>query len=395
MPASPTINTFAGVAPPWSLTQLDANFTNIKTLLANLNNYANYYLDTGTANTYVITLTAGQTASLAAGLPFQVKIVNANTGACTLNANATGATNIKLTSGGDPGAGAMPAGGIALLQFDGTNYQLLNPSASSTFTAVSVRQTILSGPVDSAGLPNFGGSTGATTVTMAGTLIGTAANGFGSSGSVDSVGSGTNLSWTGLATNGTMYLYATISGGVLTTASTVVAPVYAWGGTPSVTTGTLTFNIQTMTGYLGNGVTAPQTNWVLVGEVTVAGAVVTAITWYGLMGRYVSAYTATLPGAGNQTTANHNLGITIGLDAQFQIECTSADSNYATGDMVTFLIGVGASVSASIGPTLTRTAIGITPGNNASFQLTNKTTGAQFNPTAANWKYRFVVWRKW
>src|SRR5208283_4896979 len=144
------------------------------------------------------------------------------------------------------------------------------------------RQTVLSGPVDSNGNSAFGGSAGSTTVTMSGTLVATAANGFTTSYQQDVTGTGASLSWTGLSSNGTMYLYVTISGGTLTTASTTLQPIYEWGGTPSTTNGQLTFNIQQMVGYLGNGSTAPQTAWVAVGEVQVSGSVVSQITWYAL-----------------------------------------------------------------------------------------------------------------
>lgn len=167
----------------------------------------------------------------------------------------------------------------------------------------STPQTILSGPIDANGFAAFGGATGATTVTATGTLIATAAAG----NNVNYTGSITNPSWTGLSTNGTMFLYLDItSAGVVTTGSTTLAPTYQWGGTYSTTSGQNTFNIQEMTMKVGNGAAATQVFRVFTGEVTVAGGVVTAIVWYALRGRYYSGRFAVA--VSNTYTQSHNLG---------------------------------------------------------------------------------------
>lgn len=156
---------------------------------------------------------------------------------------------------------------------------------------VPTRQTVLSGPVDTNGYSAFGGSTGSTTVTATGTIIPTAANGFNSAGAVNRIGSITSPSWTTLSTNGTMYLYMDIAAnGSCTTGSTTLEPKYRWGGADVTTSGQFTFNIQEMVGKVGNGTVAVQTYRTFVGEVTVAGGVVTAIKWYALQGRYDSGF---------------------------------------------------------------------------------------------------------
>jgi hypothetical protein len=200
---------------------------------------------------------------------------------------------------------------------------------------VQVRQTVLSGPVDTNGLPNFGGSAGSTTVTATGTLVATAANGVAATGSVDRVGSITNPSWTGLSTNGTMYLGLTIAAnGTCTPFATTLAPIYQWGGTPANTSGQRTFNIQQMTMYAGSGAAAPQSYDVFVGEVTVAAGVVSAIVWYALMGRYSVPLTA-VPAAATNISWNHNIGV-VPKDFQMRIRCVTAANNNAVGDEFSF-----------------------------------------------------------
>lgn len=273
---------------------------------------------------------------------------------------------------------------LEIKKYDGTAV------VSTTSTAVPVRQTVLSGPVDSSGLPNFGGSTGSTTVTASGTLKATAAAG----GDANYTGSITNPSWTGLSTDGTMYLYLDItSGGVVTTGSTTLAPTYQWGGTYSTTSGQNTFNIQEMTMKAGDGAAAAQVYRVFVGEVTVASNVTTAIVWYALMGRYDSGYTNTIPAAGTLTTKNHNIGI-VPTDVELLWQCLSADLNYAVGDVVRMTTYAAAGVDYASG-VMTALTIGWTTGSSASGVLSNKTTGSPSTITAANWAYRFVANRGW
>ena len=271
--------------------------------------------------TWSLALTAA--ATLADGFWFEVR--NTGSGTITIDPNSTeqidGATTITLA-----------AGESCKVVCDGSAFFSVGKSASSSSSSVfvPVRQTVLSGPVDSNGLPAFGGSTGGTTVTMSGTLVATAANGFGSSGAVDVVGSGTNLSWTGLSTNGTMYLYCDIAAGALTTGSGTLAPAYQFGGTYSTTSGQFTFNIQEMTGKVGNGSSATQTNRVYMGEVTVAGGVVTAIVWYALQRRYMSAETS-IPAANTVQAFSHNLGITTGIWSRVKLINKTTEANYAVG----------------------------------------------------------------
>jgi hypothetical protein len=260
-----------------------------------------------------------------------------------------------------------------------------------------VRQTVLSGPVTTAGLSNFGGSTGSTTVTTSGTLIATAAY-----GAVNRTGSATNPAWTGLSTNGTMYLYTDIAAdGTWTTGSTTVAPVYQWGGTPATTSGLFTFNIQEMAGYVGNGSTAPQTYRVFVGEVTVSGSVTTVITWYSLMGRYRSALTALRSSAGADSFS-HNLG-TIPRHKRIVLVNSTAELGYAVGDEIDAPIhyaGSGTYLTTNPICGALTAVVGVPTtmaGGGLGFYFPNKSTGATVGgpTTAASWRYKIEIDRGW
>lgn len=84
------------------------------------------YLTAAGTDTY----TAGQTPALAAyrtGQTFVFNFTNANTGAATINVDALGAKAIKKYGTTALAAGDIIAGGVYVLVYDGTNFQLLAP----------------------------------------------------------------------------------------------------------------------------------------------------------------------------------------------------------------------------------------------------------------------------
>jgi|GEM_PF-2380594 len=89
-----------------------------------------YAADTGAANAYVVTLPTAP-AAYVAGQMFAFKALNTNTTTSTLNVNGLGAKTIKGPSGSNLGAGDILAGQIVEVQYDGTNLQMLSPSANS------------------------------------------------------------------------------------------------------------------------------------------------------------------------------------------------------------------------------------------------------------------------
>ncbi len=276
-------------------------------------------LDTATGNVVDVTGTTTITAvTLSQGREAVVRF----TGVLTLTNGASlvlpSGASITTAAGDFATFRGYSSGVVHCVHYSKASGMAVVPAAVPT--VVSVRQTVLSGALDANGYSAFGGSTGGTTVAISNQLIATAANGFTSSGTSDVIGATTGITWgngtpannAALSTNGTMYLGVTISGGVLTPFTTTVAPVYAWGGTPSTTAKAFTFNIQAMQNYLGNGSTADSAqNAVMVGEVTVSGGVVQAssIIWYALMGRYRSAVTAIA--YNTLYTFNVNIGVTL------------------------------------------------------------------------------------
>lgn len=99
---------------------------------------SDYKADTGTANAYVITPSPAITA-YAVGQIFSFKATNANTTSSTLNVNGLGARTIKKVAGAtDLVAGDIAAGMIVLVEYDGTNFIMLNPVANTVSLAAGV-----------------------------------------------------------------------------------------------------------------------------------------------------------------------------------------------------------------------------------------------------------------
>lgn len=281
--------------------------------------------------------------------------------------------------------------------------------ATSAARSAAIRQTVMGGPVStSTGLPNLLPSTNATlsitaqNVSTSVLLVLGAANGFGTAGAVDRIGiSTTNPVWSGLTASRAAatpnFLYEVLnSDATMTTGSTILAPIYQWGGVPSTTSGQFTFNIGEMRGYLGNGVTAPQAYVVFVGEAATDGTGVISTVTYAYNGQYDSGWTATLTAAATAVSKNHYIG-TYPRSVDVIIECTTTDIGYAVGDqIVRSHWGTGASNDAPLPIWATAKTAGFTtPSGGAPWASNNKSTGGVTNLTVGNWKYKVVADRGW
>lgn len=248
------------------------------------------------------------------------------------------------------------------------------------------RQTVINGPVDSNGAPNFGGSTGTTTVTVTGTLEFTSWN-----ETLNHTWNVTNPSWTGLSTNGTMYLYCDETNGQI---ASTLAPSYIEGGSYSTTNGQFTCNIGEQIVKVGNGVTADQKYRVCVGQVTVSGGVVSAIVWYALNGRILVKQTTIA--ASTKYSLNHNLGCSS-LSFFDYLYCKTTELGYSVGDLVAFsATNIASSSASSSGMTsISGNAIKI------MFAYGSHYVADQSQPAAAaaidfsKWGYAAIVERAW
>ncbi len=120
---------------------------NVFEMLSQLANAASggsipYAADAGASDTYAIT--AGSAVAYATGDMYAFKANTVNTGAATLNVNAIGAVTLKKHKDVDLENGDIKAGQLVLVQYDGTNFQVLSrlsndsvPSGASVYNSVS------------------------------------------------------------------------------------------------------------------------------------------------------------------------------------------------------------------------------------------------------------------
>ncbi len=90
---------------------------------------SDYKADTGTANTYVITPVPAITG-YTNGQTFSFKATNANTGTSTLAVSGLAAKTIKLPTGSNVTSGDIIAGQIVVVEYDGTNFQMVSPAGN-------------------------------------------------------------------------------------------------------------------------------------------------------------------------------------------------------------------------------------------------------------------------
>lgn len=92
---------------------------------------SDYKADTGAANAYAIA-PAPAVIAYTVGQIFSFKAVNANITVSTLNVNALGVKTIKKAGGAtDLASGDIAAGMVVLVEYDGTNFVMLNPVANT------------------------------------------------------------------------------------------------------------------------------------------------------------------------------------------------------------------------------------------------------------------------
>jgi hypothetical protein len=152
-------------------------------------------------------------------------------------------------------------------------------------------------------------------------------------GPVDRIGSAVNPQWTGLNTNGTWGLYADIAGGVLTPVNGCLPlPKYVEGNAYDTTNNQFSFSKTEFVGKVGTGSGANQAYRVCLGQATVAGGVVTSITWYALNG-WAKTPDVACVAANTDTNFSHRLGVP---DAKIDLylRCLTAQVNITVGEVV-------------------------------------------------------------
>lgn len=206
-----------------------------------------------------------------------------------------------------------------------------------------VRQTVLSGPVDANGYPNFLPATSATlslstqNISASTPLIVTSAAGFTAAGADDRIGVAVaNFVWPGLAANSTNILFVDVGvDGSLTPVIAILPVIYQFGGARSTANGQSTFNYgpAEMSMTVGNGSSAVAVRRVCVGEADTNATGVVATRAYAYQGTFESQETAISASA--VTVFGHSIG-DVPKNVDVVLRCKTAEHGYLVGDEAWF-----------------------------------------------------------
>mgnify|MGYP001587259410 CR=1 FL=1 len=390
----------------------DTSFTaKITTVLAAwlnvINNFVykgrspNYVTSTGSANAQVITLPSGTLYSAyVAGDEFTFKVGVANTAAMTLQVigSATlAATAVKRLDGSALIEGDLPLGAIVTIVHDGTNLLLKNVYINvSAFGKTLIDDAAASDARTTLGLGTAATVADSTLVHLAGaeTITGTktlSAAALNEAAEV-SIASAATVNIGAAASNNVL-----ITGTVTITAFDTVAAGITRKGRFS---GALTFthnatslilpgaaNITTAANHTFEAMSLGSGNWIVTKYQKADG---TAVVGSAAYTKKFTSSNQTITAAGALTIA-HGLGAEPLLVSAW-LKCLTAESNYSIGDKLLAPLTHSNTVANDKGFSLVADAtnLNIRFGANASiYTCIDKTTGAGFTLTNANWAMIF------
>lgn len=298
--------------------------------------------------------------------------------------------------------GGTGSAGSAQAVTVGSGLSVSGGTLSAVSQASTVRQTVQAGP--GAGSPSFLPSTAASLSltsqnisTGSSALVVSSANGWSTSGDVNSIGVATsNLTWSGLTASTTNYLFVTVAAGSLTPGLTTLQPIYQFGGTIAVTSGQYTFDVAQMKMFLGNGTVANQVNVVFVGEAVTGASTVTSTIAYQYNGYYVSAL-QTWPSNATPINLNHNIGAPPEfIITNWKAVCITTNLSYPAGSELQIENFTQTTSSAYVGGTASinsRLSASYNTAGGAPSAAWPYGGGSSMSITAADWNMRLYARR--
>lgn len=362
--------------------------------------------DAGSTDAYAITPSPSVRAYAdITGIPVVFKANTINTGAATLEISGLGSAksivksyNVALSDGD------IKAGQWVTVVYDGTNFQLQSPvTQASTRATVPVRQTVLTGPVDTNGQPqllSYSGQNITLAASSSSPLVVAFAAGQDASGALDYINRLTaNVSnaWTLPTVNATYYLFTDrdASTAAITYGYTTTRPEYVEDDAASITSGAHTFLINEMQMYLGDGAAAATKQRVFIGEAVVSGGAITSVTSYMFRGRFKSSADQSFTLADSSKSETHKLGV-LPREFRWVLVNQTAEHGYVAGDEVPveFVMDNANAINVtSAWANATTLTVRYSWSTYAPALLNASSTRAAI--TAANWKLRAYAARGW
>ena len=187
---------------------------------------SDYVLDTSPSPNVILISPSPAISAYTAGQQFSFLVANTNTSpTVTLNVNGLGAKNIvKLNGSTSPATGDINVGQMIIVEYDGTNFQMLNPVANIPATPASVSSVIKFGGNGSDGALNI--SSGTTIINLASASVVTK-----NYSSISITGTG-NLSFSNPSSTGTIVILKSQGATTITTSSSAAIDMRNVGATP-------------------------------------------------------------------------------------------------------------------------------------------------------------------
>jgi len=131
---------FGPQAGPINTGDFDGNYNLLAGAVNDMLSYSNFLVDSSpSANLITVTAAAGLAYAYTAGLTLLVQIANTNTsGAVSLNLNALGNKAIVNADTTLPGIGALQAGMVIPMTYDGTQFRLTGPQSNNIVGGVAL-----------------------------------------------------------------------------------------------------------------------------------------------------------------------------------------------------------------------------------------------------------------
>ncbi|NNM68926.1 MAG: hypothetical protein HKM00_02970 [Gallionella sp.] len=330
----------------------------------------NYVLDTGVANAYVIALNPA-IAAYTNGMVVRARVANANTGASTLNAGG-GVVPLVNDVGSPLASGDLPAGSVFAAAYDSALNKFLItslvPSQAITQAQADARYTPIA-------FSQFG--TG-----ISGNVALTAAQ----SGQTFEISAG--IATLPAAAVGLRYRFIGIGASTGTITSSGAAAIYY----PDTTTTAAGASSPVIDLYTTYEVYCDGGNWLV--NTSRLSKSATLPNQPVNLGQAIPIRTPNVTPVPTTSavgiTASHSLGVTPVI-AILEYICLVAEQNYNVGDVQQVIVQWNGTGQGGINIWKNATQVGAQPVSGYTFSLTNKTTGANFTPTAANWASRFVL----
>jgi hypothetical protein len=311
------------------------------------------------------------------GQYFGFVTTNTNTGPATADFAGLGQKNIKYADGTDPDAGDID-GRVTMIYDEANDWLELQRKfqATETQSRAGVRQTALTGPVDSDGRADF---------IIAGAGLQAIASGLSTTSLLLAYGNGfsvelgaadvivkvnSNQVFGGLVDNDTNYLYLDYdtSTETITPGSTTLAPDYSYAKPSSPSTGQYWYPIDhRSSGEYWDGSAWQSVHRIFIGEVTTSAGSVTNTVSYAYQGKYLSDVFSI--STNNTYTRNHNIGADALSFAKVREDATKSWGYFTAG--VSGIVGSDSTVryGVTIGSSMLTASIGTA--NNAILRTGN------------------------